>query len=175
MGLLTKHTKALKLDSSYRPLEIIDSIEALVLCLIGKAYAIESHSAEIHSVTDNFKIPAVIVLSRYIRFRFNTLSCKRSNILWRDQNQCQYCGNRFNDEMLTMDHVVPRCRGGKNTWLNLVTACRKCNQKKGSKRLDESGMKLIRKPYKPKMDLLKTLEKEEISYLWDDYLWSIHK
>ena len=164
--------KTLKLDSSYRPIEVIDAVEALVLCLIGKAKSLEVHAKEIRSVTETFSLPAVIVLNRYVKFRFNTVVCNRANILWRDKNQCQYCGNHFNADKLTLDHVLPKSRGGKNTWTNMVAACKKCNQRKGNKTPEESGMKPIKKPYTPKASLLRTLKSEQISPKWKNYLWN---
>lgn len=163
--------KALKLDSSFRPVGIIDSADALVLCIIGKAQAIENYMKEIHSVSRSFKLPAVIVLKRYVKFRFNTIACNRSNVLWRDQNTCQYCGKIYESEKLTLDHVVPKSRGGKNIWKNLVTACKKCNQKKANQTLKESGMRLIKKPVEPRANILRTISKSQISPIWKNYLW----
>jgi len=166
--------KALKLDSSFRPVDIIDSIEALVMCIVGKARVIENYSNEINSVTDSFKLPAVIALNRYVKFRFSYVTCNRGNILWRDQSSCQYCGNYFNSEKLTIDHVLPKSRGGKNTWENLVTACKRCNQKKGNKTPKEAGMHPMRTPKKPKNSILRTLKKEQVSDLWKNYLWDLN-
>ncbi len=163
--------KTLKLDSSYRPLAVIDSVEALVLCLIGKARAIENYTKKINSVRKSFDLPAVIVLNRYIKFRFSHMSCNRANVLWRDDYRCQYCGNVFNTEKLTLDHIMPKSRGGENSWENLVTACKKCNQRKGDKTPSESGMKPITKPYRPRMNILRSLNKEQISPIWKEYLW----
>ena len=163
--------KTLKLDSSYRPLEVIDAVEALVLCLIGKARTIEEYSKEIRSVTEKFKLPSVIVLARYVKFRFTVMSCNRANILQRDQYQCQYCSKICESANLTLDHVYPKSRGGDNGWENLVTACKKCNQKKGNKTLSESGMRLIRKPFKPKVNILRSLTENQISPSWKNYLW----
>jgi len=139
--------KTLKLDMSFRPIEIIDAVEALVLCLVGKAQAVETHMIEINSVN------------------------KRHNIIWRDQNQCQYCGNKFCIENLTIDHIIPRSKGGKNTWKNLVAACKKCNQKKGDKTPEQANMVLIRVPYKPKTNILRNINKNQIIPIWKDYLW----
>ena len=102
--------KALKLDSSYRPVDVIDAVEALVLCIIGKARIIESYKKEIKSVTQSFKLPAVIVLNRYVKFRFSYVACNRINVLWRDKNQCQYCGVVFKPKELTLDHIIPKSR-----------------------------------------------------------------
>ena len=161
----------LKLDSSYRPLAVIDSVEALILCIVGKAKAIESYTKTISSVKKKFELPAVIVLNRYIKFRFSYMACNRANVLWRDDYRCQYCGNTFKPEKLTLDHVIPKSRGGDNSWKNLVAACKKCNQRKGNKTPSESGMRPITKPYVPKMNILKSINKEQISPIWKNYLW----
>ena len=70
-----------------------------------------------------------------------------------------------------MDHVIPKSRGGKNTWENLVAACKKCNQKKGSRTTKESGMIPLKKPIRPKANILRTVKKNQISELWKSYLW----
>jgi 5-methylcytosine-specific restriction endonuclease McrA len=167
-----KIMKALKLDSSYRPVEIIDAVEALVLCIIGKARVIEKYSDKISSVRESFNLPAVIVLNRYVKFHFSSVACNRLNVLYRDNNQCQYCTNYFPEEKLTMDHVIPKSRGGTNKWTNLVTACKKCNQKKGSKTPEESGMHPINTPKRPKANILRHIKREQISPMWNDYLWN---
>ena len=161
--------KALKLDASYRPLGVIDAIEALVLCIIGKAKALENYTKEIRSPSQSFKIPAVIVLKNVVKYRFNGLTCNRQNIIWRDQNRCQYCSKVFATENLTVDHIIPKSRNGKKTWTNLVASCKKCNQKKGCRTPLECGMIPIRKPIRPKTNILKTTK--QISDLWKNYLW----
>ena len=163
--------KALKLDSAYRPIEVIDAVEALVMCIVGKALAVENYEQKISSPSVTFSLPAVIVLKTVVKFRLSTVACNRSNIIWRDKNQCQYCANYFPDDKLTMDHVVPKSRGGDNSWENLVAACMKCNQKKGSRTIKESGMIPLRKPFRPKASILRTIGKNQISELWKDYLW----
>ena len=162
---------ALKLDASYRPIEVIDALEALVMCIIGKATPVETYDTKIRSTTKAFELPAVIVLKTIVKFRFTTVACNRTNIAWRDNNQCQYCGNYFPFDKLTMDHVLPKSRGGKNTWENLVAACMKCNQKKGSRTPQESGMIPLKKPVRPKANILRTVSKSQISELWKNYLW----
>lgn len=164
-------TKTLKLDSSFRPIEVIDAVEALVLCLIGKAQAIETYSKVIKSVNESFELPCVIALKRIVKFRYQTIPCHRRNVIWRDNNQCQYCSKHFMADKLTIDHVVPRSRGGQNDWLNLVTACKKCNQKKGDKTPSEANMPLIKEPKIPKSDIFKNISKNQIIPRWKYYLW----
>jgi 5-methylcytosine-specific restriction endonuclease McrA len=162
---------ALKLDASFRPIEVIDAIEALVMCIIGKATPVETYNKKINSPSKAFDLPAVIVLKSVVKFRFTTISCNRQNVIWRDNSQCQYCANYFIADKLTMDHVLPKSRGGKNTWENLVAACKKCNQKKGSRTTKESGMIPLRHPLRPKANILRTISKNQISELWKNYLW----
>jgi len=161
--------KALKLDATYRPVEVIDAIEALVLCIIGKAKAIETYTREICSPSNSFKLPAVIVLKNIVKYQFGGVVCNRQNVIWRDNNRCQYCSQIFSTDKLTIDHVVPKSRGGEKSWTNLVAACKKCNQKKGCRTPYECGMIPIRQPKKPKTSILKTTN--YISELWKNYLW----
>ena len=165
--------KTLKLDASFRPIEVIDAVEALVLCLVGKAAAVETYSEVVNTVTEKFQLPSVIALKKVVKFHFTTMACKRQNVFWRDNNQCQYCANYFPIDKLTIDHILPRSKGGKNTWLNLTTACKKCNQKKGSRSPEEANMMLIRAPYKPKSSILRMVKKSQIEPIWKDYLWGL--
>ncbi len=162
---------ALKLDASFRPIEVIDAIEALVMCIVGKATPVELYDKKINSPSKTFELPAVIVLKSIVKFRFTTVACNRQNIIWRDNNQCQYCANYFSSDKLTMDHVLPKSRGGKNTWENLVASCMKCNQKKGCRTTKESGMIPLKIPKRPKANILRTVKKNQISELWKNYLW----
>ncbi|HCT54554.1 MAG TPA: HNH endonuclease [Balneola sp.] len=165
--------KTLKLDSSFRPVEVIDAVEALILCIVGKALAVEEYAEEIRTVTKNFTLPSVIALKRVVKFRFTTMAPARDNVFWRDNNQCQYCCNVFPKEELTLDHIVPRSKGGDNSWLNLVAACKKCNQKKGNCTPEQANMILIRKPYRPKTNILRAVNKNEINPIWKEYLWGM--
>ena len=165
--------KTLKLDASFRPVEVIDAIEALVLCLIGKAAAVETYTEVINTVSEKFELPSVIALKRIVKFHFTTVACKRANVIWRDENQCQYCANYFPTDKLTIDHIMPSSRGGGDTWLNLATACKKCNQKKGNKTPEEAGMALIRPPFRPKTNILRAVKKSQINPIWKDYLWGV--
>ena len=168
---MMSNTKTLKLDSSFRPIEVIDAVEALVLCLIGKAQTIETYNKVVNSVNESFKLPCVIALKRIVKFRYQVLPCHRRNVIWRDQSQCQYCAKYFMADKLTIDHVTPRSRGGKNEWLNLVAACKKCNQKKSDKTPTEANMPLIKKPSIPKSDIFKNISASQIVPRWKYYLW----
>lgn len=161
--------KTLKLDLTYRPVGVIDCLEALVLCIVGKAVAVEEYEEEISSPSTTFKIPSVIVLKRAVKFISHGIKPSRSNILWRDSCKCQYCAKLYSASELTLDHVMPRSRGGENTWTNLVTSCKKCNQKKRDRTPEEAGMRLIKKPVKPYNTILRYAT--EIQPIWNIYLW----
>ena len=96
----------------------------------------------------------------------------RQNIIWRDRNICQYCAKDFKTSELTVDHILPKSRGGKNTWKNLVAACVPCNQKKGAKTVVEADMHPIRKPFVPKDTILKNVSETQMSETWKNYLWN---
>ena len=161
--------KTLKLDSTYRPVGVIDCIEALVMCIVGKATAVEEYEDEISSPSVTFKLPSVIVLKTVVKFISRGIKPSRNNILWRDKNQCQYCGVIESPREMTIDHVVPRSRGGENSWSNLVTCCKKCNQKKGNRTPQEANMSLINKPIRPKNSILRQIS--DVQPIWNIYLW----
>jgi len=94
-------------------------------------------------------VPRIIRLLDFNRFPRQEVKLNRRNIYLRDRNRCQYCGKSFPTKELTIDHLVPRVQGGKNTWDNLVCACVKCNAKKGGRTPDQANMPVVRKPFKP--------------------------
>jgi 5-methylcytosine-specific restriction endonuclease McrA len=101
----------------------------------------------IRSINQSYVFPSVIRLSCFVRIPYKKVELSRKNILRRDNYQCQYCGTK--NGIITIDHIVPKSRGGLDSWDNLVTACIKCNNKKANKTPEESEMKLLRKPRKP--------------------------
>lgn len=114
------------------------------------------------------KLPEVIVCTEYRGFGYKVTHRKpkfsRTNIYRRDRNTCQFCGKKFPTDELTLDHVMPKSKGGQMVWENIVLACASCNNKKGDKTLREAGMKLIRQPFKPTADDLKRTPVERL--LW---------
>jgi len=115
--------------------------------LKGVARTEEEQGAVLHSHRMNLQMPSVIRLLEYRRIPHQTRALSRKNILLRDRNTCQYCQKVLIASELTLDHVVPRCRGGLSTWENLVACCRDCNRRKGSLMLHElTEMKLLREP-----------------------------
>jgi 5-methylcytosine-specific restriction endonuclease McrA len=104
----------------------------------------------IHSVRTQIAVPRVIRLTGFERMPRREAKFNRRNIFARDGNRCQYCGKKFPSSDLSLDHVIPKSRGGKANWQNIVCACLKCNVRKGGRTPREARMKLIRHPHKPK-------------------------
>ena len=160
----------LKLDSAFKPIEIISWEEAFVLTWLKKAYAIEYSDKWVHSATERYLVPSVIVLFRYIDEKFFTLPCTRKNILIRDENRCQYCATRFREGDLTIDHVIPRSKGGNSSWNNIVAACKPCNQKKRDYLVENSPVSLIKLPKKPPYRKILRLRFKNSNKSWIRYL-----
>lgn len=141
--------QVLVLNASYEPLSLVSVRRAVVLLLREKAELIDGTSEIIRSATRSMSVPLVIRLKRYVKLPHRRVPPTRSAVMLRDGHICQYCGATPGRPHLTLDHVVPRSRGGAQDWPNLVTACKGCNQKKGSNTPDEAMMSLLRKPTEP--------------------------
>ncbi len=107
-------------------------------------------SESLRTVNYIIRLPRVIILKFFDRLPIKEVKFHRANIYDRDKHQCQYCGKYFNDKELNLDHVIPRNRGGRSSWENVVTSCIPCNSRKRDRLPHEAGMRLIRKPVKPK-------------------------
>jgi len=143
----TMQTPVLVLNASYEPINICGARRALVLVLKGVARTEEEQGAVLHAARMNVAMPSVIRLLEYRRIPHQTRALSRKNILLRDRNACQYCGIVLTAGELTLDHVIPRSRGGLSTWENLVACCHDCNRRKGNSLLNElTDMKLHREP-----------------------------
>ncbi len=136
----------LVLNATYEPIHVCVARRALILLLKGVAAAEELSMYEVHSATRAISLPSVIRLLEYRRIPRQTRALSRKNILLRDRHTCQYCECTFSPADLTLDHVIPRSRGGSGTWENLVTSCRRCNNRKGDRLPEEAGMHLGRRP-----------------------------
>jgi 5-methylcytosine-specific restriction endonuclease McrA len=139
--------KVLVLNQNYEPLTICNVKRAIIMTFLGKAEIVTKRDGlKIHSVKRTFDCPSIVRLGYFVHVPYKRILPSHKNILKRDNHRCQYCGSTVS---LTVDHIVPKSQGGEDTWENLVTACVKCNNKKGDKSLEESGMKLIHQPKKP--------------------------
>ena len=114
----------------------------------------EPHEDWIQAVHFEIEVPRVIRLLKYERVPRNTVKYNRRNVFLRDEHRCQYCDRRFSVQRLSLDHVMPRSRGGPDTWENVVCACLTCNVRKGGRTPQEAGMRLLREPVRPKRNPL---------------------
>ena len=141
------NNRVLVLNNDSSPLMVCSVERAFILVYLNKSEMVKSANGyKIHSITKSFPMPSVIRLNRYVNAPYKGVNLTRQNIFKRDNNECQYCGTR---RELTIDHVLPKARGGKDTWTNLVTACKRCNAKKGDYTPEEANMPLRHKPVKP--------------------------
>jgi 5-methylcytosine-specific restriction endonuclease McrA len=104
----------------------------------------------IQTVRYKIRIPEIVILTGYTGFAKRKVAFNRRTIFERDGYKCQYCGQKYASDDLTLDHVIPRSRGGRSTWDNIVVACVSCNTRKANKLVEEAGMKLLKKPTKPR-------------------------
>jgi 5-methylcytosine-specific restriction endonuclease McrA len=168
--------QVLLLNITYEPLKVINWKKAIIMLTLGKVEVIEEYTRNIHSVSFSLKLPAVVRLLRFVKRPKIPVKFSRQNIYIRDDHKCQYCGKRLTTDELTWDHVLPRARGGKTEWENVVTCCIKCNRKKGGRTPSEASMALIKKPSIPVwLPLLKiSLHFKHTPQSWRDYIyWNV--
>ncbi len=140
-------SSVLVLNQSYEPLNLCRTRRAIVLLFRGKAEVLENSRGELHSVTQIFQIPSVIRLVYMVKRPYHQRKLTRVEVFNRDRYTCQYCGQQIKE--LTLDHVIPRRRGGEHAWENVVSACILCNRRKGGRTPDEAGMRLLHQPHLP--------------------------
>lgn len=161
--------KVLLLSSSYQPIAFCSMRKALNLIFLEKAEIIEPREdAVLRGVFRTFDCPSIIRLKNTYRGLVTKVQLNRKNVMKRDGFRCMYCGNTSD---LTIDHIVPKSRGGKTSWDNLVTACNGCNNKKDNKFLHESGMKLRTIPKTPNRIIFLRQEVKTIEENWKPYLY----
>lgn len=165
---------ALVLTPWMSPHRIVNWQEAVTLVFLRKAEALEEHAASVSSPSVTIQLPAVLRLKMHVAREKRDVKFSRVNVYQRDGHRCQYCGEKFPPAKLSYDHVIPRARGGQTTWENIVTACKRCNLKKGHHTLQQAGMKLLKKPARPKsLPLVQPLAlPREVPELWLPYLES---
>ena len=139
-------TPVLVLNATYEPINVTAVRRAIVLVLKGVATTEEENGSFVHSARVAIRIPSVIRLTEFRRIPYQTRALSRKNILLRDRSTCQFCGRVFPASELTLDHIIPRSRGGHTDWDNLVACCHACNNLKGDRLPEEAGLKLLRQP-----------------------------
>ena len=156
--------RVLVLNADYTPLNVTDTRRGFILVIKGKAEVLKQDTRKIVTTVGEFVRPLIIRLLNYVSFHSTPLRLNRKRVFKRDNHECVYCGSK---KHLTLDHVTPRYRGGKNSWTNLVTCCSPCNIKKGNKTPDEASMKLRAKPYEP--TIFSSILSIEVEDIWTDF------
>lgn len=162
-------SKTLVVDSAYMPRSIINVERAFVIHYKGNAEIVENYPTHFNTVSKSviYPKPSIIRVFRYVNVGYEKVPLTRKNIFRRDNHTCVYCGAN-NPKNLTLDHVVPQSKGGKDTWNNLVTCCYSCNQEKADLTLEEWGKDEI-KPMRPHyLMLIKQIH--DIPESWKPYL-----
>ncbi|MEO7705506.1 MAG: HNH endonuclease [Thermoflexales bacterium] len=143
--------RVLVLNATYEPLSVVPMPRAVNLILFNKAEMTEASDMMLHSVSMAMPAPLVVRLLHYVRVPRNLpMPLSRRAVLLRDGFTCQYCGLQPGKEALTIDHILPRSRGGRTDWENVTTACGACNRKKGNRLPGEAGMALLHEPTRPR-------------------------
>ena len=161
--------RVLVLNATYEPINVCTVRRAVVLLLKEKAEVIEHSDWALHSASTSLQRPVVIRLVTYVRIPRDTHRRKitRRAVFARDEWMCQYCGSRSN---LTVDHVIPKSKGGNSSWENNVASCAPCNRRKGDALPRQVGMKLLRQPRTPKPTVFIHVASPSIPAAWMQYL-----
>ena len=137
----------LVLNANYSPMMVCTAKRAICMDYLDKIEVLVNYEEQVHSPSVSLDLPSVIKIRDYVRYDNISVDLNRKNVITRDEHTCQYCGT--SRLPLTIDHIKPKGKGGLDTWENLVTACKPCNQKKGDKTPEEVNMLLDRVPKRP--------------------------
>lgn len=163
--------KTLLLTSSYEPIWVVHWTTAVRMWYCGKVEILEEYDKKLRSPSTEIRVPAVIKLVKTFKIK-NRRPAKlsRLNVFIRDKQTCQYCNTSLTLSSLTYDHVLPRAKGGRTNWKNIVAACRRCNKRKGDRSPREAGMELNTQPKRPTWLPPIKLKREKIPTPWVQYL-----
>ncbi|MCB9555294.1 MAG: HNH endonuclease [Deltaproteobacteria bacterium] len=164
--------RTLVLDMGYQPINAVPFTRALSYIIKGKVDLLATYQRSIHP---DWLMPAVVRLTHFLCARQHVVKFSRQNVLARDRFRCQYCGERKPIGELTFDHVLPRSRGGRTEWRNIVIACLACNSRKANRTPEEAGMRLRCRPARPSWLPLFGLMAQPIDSVpaeWRDY-WTV--
>ena len=162
--------RVLILNASFEPLHVCSVKRAVSLLMHEVAERVEESGKVLRSPSSVFPVPSVIRLRRFVRAPFRQrVAFNRKNVFRRDEHTCQYCATRTFD--LTLDHVMPRSRGGPTSWENVVACCKACNARKRDRTPEEARMFLRRRPYAPRFMFSSAYGvMPEIDPIWEKYL-----
>lgn len=163
----TLGARALVLNATYEPLGVVTGRRAAVLVLSDKADLVSGTGTDLHSERMALPLPSVVRLRYFVRVPYERhASLSRRAVFARDRHECQYCGRRAD----SIDHVVPRSRGGLHVWENVVAACRRCNLHKADRLLHEAGLELRRHPAVPRPYSWVVVTVGEVPEAWRPYV-----
>lgn len=166
--------RVLLLNQSYEPISVINWQKAISMLTLDKVEVIKEYEdKEVRSKFLVFKMPAVVRLIRAFKRPRKRVKFNKTNVLARDNWRCQYCYQKFSTSELTYDHVIPRSKGGKTVWENIVTCCTSCNGRKGDRLPQEVGLKLRKQPTRPDWVPIFsiTLSRKRIPEIWKDFCY----
>jgi 5-methylcytosine-specific restriction endonuclease McrA len=160
--------RVLVLNMDHSPVAVVTVQKAVVLTILEKVSCLANYQdLSIRTVDRSFPYPAVIRLNEYKNIPFKGVLLNRMNLFKRDNGQCQYCGSK---KQLTIDHIIPRSKGGKTNWVNLITACHRCNVIKGDKTPEQAGLTLRIQPFKPSLAYFLVAYAERNAEEWMPFL-----
>jgi 5-methylcytosine-specific restriction endonuclease McrA len=160
-------SRSLVLNATYEPLSVVSERRAVVLVLSAKADVLHDTGATLHSERLTVPVPSVVRLRSFVHVPYQRRAAiSRRGVFLRDGGKCQYCGNRAE----SIDHVVPRSRGGQHIWENVVAACRRCNTSKRDRYLHETSLELRRSPEAPCHLSWVKVAVGHVPELWEQYL-----
>lgn len=162
--------RTLVLNKNWMPIKHVDWRKAFTLICKGSAEVVDNYEVLIRTPRDYYFMPAVIRLVNYAKIPEPRVGYSKRTLLERDDYTCQYCGKKLSATNATVDHVVPRFKGGKTTFENTVTACGKCNRDKGSKSVSEARLKLLSKPQVPLYTYYRLHLPKRIPGAWTAYI-----
>jgi len=174
-----KTMDTLVLSTAYQPMRYVDWKEAFCLWFSGRVEVIEFYKDRVvNTISESFQIPSIIRFVKGVIKRnrqAKNAKFSRTNVMLRDNHECQYCKIKLDKRTFTMDHVLPISQGGKTNWKNIVSCCVSCNQKKKDRTPKQAGMKLLKEPYVPdNFEIFnKSTKNNSLPDEWKDYLGSM--
>lgn len=164
--LLQDHALVINtLDTSYRMMDCAEWLD------YSENVVAEDDEAFVQTVRMRIRVPKVLLLREYAQLPVQEVKFTRENLFDRDNYRCQYCGNIYEARELNMDHVIPRDKGGRTSWENIVTSCIKCNSRKANRLPHQASMHLIRKPERPRMrPFISSLIGQECEVEWTHFI-----
>lgn len=164
--LLQDHAQVINtLDTSYRMMDCAEWLD------YSENEVAEDDEAFVQTVRMRIRVPKVLLLREYAQLPVQEVKFTRENLFDRDNYRCQYCGNIYEARELNMDHVIPRDKGGRTSWENIVTSCIKCNSRKANRLPHQASMHLIRKPERPRMrPFISSLIGQECEVEWTHFI-----